>query len=213
MKEIKIKGIGHSYPEAVEGSAEWLCCYEGEVSCDVYEAEEIYKQSGAYAGSTSHVLHVPDGEVHSPFPMQKNRYVQPPICSEGKLYFLSTDFQNKEIQIAAYIPELQKLEIIAALSLEDIKDCYNLRLDFYPLTLSRFGDNVYEVLWPERCTISLGERETVYFRDEEVLYCSEWSEDPLYREFVLVRKFPTGEILKKEEGYIRKITDRVFWTV
>jgi hypothetical protein len=210
-----IKGISNSYPEEIEGTNEWYSCREGTVEyCDLYEAQEIFNNDGFFKGMNYHLIHYPDGEVHSPFQIQGNVYVEKPIWNNGIFNFLVVDFHEELIKIKKYIPEKQKLEVITELSLSEVEDCYNLKLETTPLTLGRSGnDGFYEIVWPEKKKIAIGKTETVLFRDGDRLYLSEWYEDPEYHENVIVRNIQTGEIIEKSEGYLRRLPNNVYWKI
>jgi hypothetical protein len=118
------------------------------------------------------------------------------------------------IDVEGNIPEKQKLEVITELSLSEVEDCYNLKLETTPLTLGRSGnDGFYEIVWPEKKKIAIGKTETVLFRDGDRLYLSEWYEDPEYHENVIVRNIQTGEIIEKSEGYLRRLPNNVYWKI
>lgn len=210
-----IKGISNSYPEEIEGTNEWYSCREGTVEyCDLDEVQEIFNNDGFFKGMNYHLIHYPDGEVHSPFQIQGNVYVEKPIWNNGIFNFLVVDFHEKLIKIKKYIPEKQKLEVITELSLSEVEDCYNLKLETTPLTLGRSGnDGFYEIVWPEKKKIAIGKTETVLFRDGDRLYLSEWYEDPEYHENVIVRNIQTGEIIEKSEGYLPRLPNNVYWKI
>lgn len=212
---IKIEEISNCYPEAIDGTNEWFACCDGnDAFCDLYEAEEIFNTCGAYSGMTCHIVHYPDGKVYSPFQLSSNVYVEKPIWNNGELDFLVVDFNDKKIQIVKYVPESQVLEKLIELPLSKVKDCYNLEIEVQPLTLGRSGmDGRYEIIWPEEKVISIGETETVSFRDGDKLYLSEWYEDPEYHENVIVRDIQTGQIIEKYEGYLCRMPGNVFWKI
>lgn len=211
----KIKGISNSYPEEIEGTNEWYSAKEEAVGfCDLFEAQETFERVGFFKGIAYHLIHYPDGKVHSPFQIQENVYVEKPIWNNGEFNFLVVDFQEKIIRITKYIPENEKLEIVTELSLVEVEDCYNLMLETTPLTLGRSGnDGFYEIIWPEKKKIAIGKTETVLFRDEDKLYLSEWYEDPEYHENVIVRDIQTGKIIEKSEGYLRRLPNNVYWKI
>jgi hypothetical protein len=211
----EIKGISNSYPEEIEGTNEWYSAKEEAVEfCDLFEAQEIFDRVGFFKGIAYHLIHYPDGKVHSPFQIQENVYVEKPIWNNGEFNFLVVDFQEKIIRITKYIPENEKLEIVTELSLAEVEDCYNLMLETTPLTLGRSGnDGFYEIVWPEKKKIAIGKTETVLFRDEDKLYLSEWYEDPEYHENVIVRDIQTGKIIEKSEGYLRRLPNNVYWKI
>lgn len=211
----KIKGISNCYPEIIVGTNEWYSCSESKVSfCDLYEAEEIVSAGKVFQGMNCHLVHFPDGRVHSPFKMQENVYVEKPIWNNGELNFLVVDFNTRLINILKYIPEKQKLERLVELSLSEVKDCYNLKLEIMPLTLGRSGnDGFYQIIWPEKKNIAIGKTESVLFRDGDKLYLSEWYENPEYHENVIVRDIQTGKIIEKNEGYLCRLSNNVYWKI
>ncbi|SHJ90176.1 hypothetical protein SAMN02745248_01249 [Hathewaya proteolytica DSM 3090] len=211
----QIIGISNSYPEEIEGTNEWYSSREESVEvCDLYEAQEIFNKNGFFKGINYHLIHYPDGKVHSPFQIQANIYVEKPIWNNGVLNFLVIDFVENLIRITEYMPAEEKLEVITELHLSEVEDCYNLMLETTPLTLGRSGhDGFYEIVWPEKKKIAIGETETVLFRDEDKLYLSEWYEDPDYHENVIVRDIQTGNIIEKSEGYLRRLPNNVYWKI
>lgn len=151
IKLIKIQGLSETYPEEMEGTHEWYAAREpGMDMCDLYEAEEIFEKTGSFKGMNYHLIHYPDGEVHSPFQLQENVYVDKPVWNDGVLNFLVVDFKKKLIIITEYIPVKKELRVIAELSLSEVEDGYNLMLETSPLMLGRSPhDGYYEIVWPE----------------------------------------------------------------
>ncbi|MBE6043158.1 MAG: hypothetical protein E7216_02735 [Clostridium thermopalmarium] len=215
MNITKIKGISNCYPEIIVGTNEWYSCSESKGSfCDLYEAEEIINSGKVFQGMNCHLIHFPSGKVYSPFKMQENVYVEKPIWNNGELNFLVINFNTRLLNILKYIPEKQKLERLVELSLSEVKDCYNLKLEIMPLTLGRSGnDGFYQIIWPEKKNITIGETETVLFRDGDKLYLSEWYENPEYHENVIVRDIRTGKIIEKSEGYLCRLANNVYWKI
>lgn len=209
----KLTGISKTYPEEIEGTNEWYTAREsGADFCDLYDAQKIYNQDGIFKGMNYYLIHYPDGEVHLPFENTRNTYVDKPIWNDGVFNFLVVDFEAKRIIILTYHPCKRKVEIIRALALSEVKDCYNLMLETTPLTLGRSGnEGFYEIIWPEKRKVAIGARETVLFRDEDKLYLTEWCEEPTYREYIIIRDIQTGKILEKSEGYLRRLPNNVYW--
>lgn len=215
MNIIKIVGITECYPEQMEGTTEWYFCKEGKENfCDLYEAEEIFKSEKKFDGMNCHLIHFPEGTVHSPFKLKENLYIESPIWDNDKIFFLSVDFYKQIIQINCYFPNERRLEVIKELPLEIVEDCYNLRLKTTPLMLCRDANNgVFEIVWPENKNIEIGQTEGLLFRDGEDLYFSEWYEDPEYHENVIIRNFNTGKVKEKFDGYLRKLPNGVYWRI
>lgn len=215
MNIIEIKGIKGCYPEQMEGTAEWYFCREGKDSfCDLYEAEEIYKLEKKYTGMNCHLIHFPEGTIHSPFKLEESIYIERPVWDKDRIFFLSVDFCKLLIHILCYFPDELRLERIAELPLNIVEDCYNLMLKTSPLMLCRDANKgVFEIVWPESQRIEIGQREVLLFRDGEDLYFSEWYEDPEYHENVIIRDLNTGRVKEKFEGYLLRLPDGVYWKV
>lgn len=213
MDIIKIDGVEGCYPEQIEGTSEWYFCKEGnETFCDLYEAEEIFRSGETFSGMNCHLIHFPDGKLHSPFSLRENVYIERPVWDNGNLFFLSVDFSQQEIQISCYFPNEQRLETIKELKLNVIKDCYNLMLKTSPLMLCRdANDGIYEIIWPENKKIEIGPTEGLLFREGEDLYFSEWHDTPNYHENVIIRNINTGKIKDKFEGYLCKLPNGIYW--
>lgn len=215
MNIIKINGIAGGYPEQIEGTSEWYSFKEAaETFCDLYDAEEIIKSGENFSGMNCHLIHFPEGTVHSPFELKENIYIESPVWDDGKLFFLRVDFCKQVLQIKSYFPENQKLETLKELPLNIVEDCYNLGLETSPLMLYRqANDEVFEIIWPESKKIDIGQNESLLFRDREDLYFSQWYENPEYGENVIIRDLNTGKIKEKFGGYLRKLPNGVYWKI
>ena len=96
--------------------------------------------------------------------------------------------------------------------LDCVKDCYNLKLHVSPPMLSRDANEcVFQIVWPNNISFSIGSTEGLMFRDSDDLYFSEWHDDPYYHEYVIVRDFHTGKIKDKFLGTICRMPNGVFW--
>lgn len=215
MNIIKINGVTGGYPEQIEGTSEWYSFKEAaEIFCDLYEVEEIIKSGENFSGMNCHLIHFPEGTVHSPFELKENIYIESPVWDDGKLFFLRVDFCKQVLQIKSYFPENQKLETLKELPLNIVADCYNLGLETSPLMLYRqANDEVFEIVWPESKKIDIGQNESLLFRDREDLYFSQWYENPEYGENVIIRDLNTGKIKDKFGGYLRKLPNGVYWKI
>ena len=110
------------------------------------------------------------------------------------------------------MPSDSQPKLIDEISLDDIEDCYNLRLTVWPVTLTRDNNTgVLQIIWPERTDIALEENETLMFRDEGSLYLSQWCEEPYYYELLTVRDIATGEITEKSKGSLYRMPEGVYW--
>ena len=62
------------------------------------------------------------------------------------------------------------------------------------------NDEKFQIIWPETVEFDIGETETFVERKGDQLYFCRWYEDPDYREEVVVRKYPAGEIAEVIPG-------------
>lgn len=215
MNLIKIDGLKGGCPEQIEGTAEWYFCKESEDNfCDLYEAEEIVKSGGNFSGMNCHLIHFPEGTVHTPFKLRENVYIEDPVWDNEKIFLLIVDFSEQIIEINCYFPDEQRIEIIKKLPLNIVEDCYNLKLKTSPLMLCRDTNNgIYEIIWPENKKIEIGQTEGLLFRDGDDLYFSEWYENPDYGENVIIRDLNTGKIKDKFNGYLCRLPKGVYWKI
>lgn len=215
MNFKKIVGLQDVYPERIEGTSEWYYCSVSKNSfCDLYEAEEIVGDGHVYEGMTCVLIHFPDGTVYKPFELKENIFVDEPVYWGGKLYFLSVDFHTRKMQIISFDEKSHEKNVVVELSLDEVEDCYNLMLHVAPVFLTREANDGYlEVVWPEKKRIKLEKRESLMFRDEDKIYCSEWFEDPDYHEKVVVRDWHTGEITEIFDGQMMRMPNGEIWVL
>ncbi|MBQ3292045.1 MAG: hypothetical protein IJH43_06695 [Mogibacterium sp.] len=184
MKIIDADGI--TYIDLVPcGTDEWYYGISYEHG-DLYEAEEVFRQGEEVKGRTLCLIHYPDGKVYRPVPKEKGNYSAEPVYYDGGIFILNVDFPGGLMQIIRFSCSTQKAEVIDTLPLDSIKDCYNLRLDIAPLTLTRqcVGTNEFEIVWPEKVCFEMGDHDSFFLRDGDRLYFSRWHEEgdgPDYR--------------------------------
>lgn len=78
--------------------------------------------------------------------------------------------------------------------------------------LTRHGaDDLFQVLWPERAEFRVGAAEAFEGREGDRLYFCRWVEDPEYREEMVVRSFPAGEVLEVLPGTMWEMPDGQKW--
>ena len=215
MKTIKTEGITdiHLIPY---GTDEWYYGISHEHG-DLYEAEEIFKAGHEVEGRKLILIHYPDGEVYQPLPKQSGVYPAEPVCYEGDIYIPSVDFPKGLIRILKFNCDNKETITLEELPLSRVKDCYNLRLDIAPLTLTRqcVWTNEFEILWPERVCFSMGDHDSFFLREGDKLYFSRWHEegegkDYRYWEETVVRSLE-GEITEILVGDVRIMPNGEMW--
>lgn len=218
MNFIRINGLRELYPENIEGTSEWYYCNIPSSSdfetYDLFDAEEDVNAGDVFGGMNCVLIHFPDGEVHRPFEMKENVFVNPPVYLDGILYFLVVDFGERRIYIISYNPKNREKKMIADLSLDEVDNCLNLRLDVLPITLIRHAnDEFLYVIWPEKKKIKIRLRESMSFRDNDNLYCEYWYENPEYHEMTIIRDWNSGKIKKILKGRMERMPNGDIWVL
>ena len=218
MKTIATGGI--TYIEPLSGSREW---YWGSdyAKGDLYEAEELYRDDHPVTSNRLVFVHYPDGRVVEPILGKEGQYFGRPIAYDGKIQILMADFPKGSLHIFQYDDGAGQIAETASLPLSAVKDCYNLLLKYSPLMLTRQGnDGRFEIVWPERAAFDIGESESLtesfFDRRDGKLYFCRWWDDPDtedYREEIVVRKYPTGEILEVIPGSRMEMPDGQVWVL
>ena len=209
MKKIAAYGI--TYIEPLDGSCEW---YWGTdyTHGDLYEAEELYQDHHSVTCNHLIFVHYPDGRVIEPIKGTAGQYFGRPISYSGKIQILLADFPKSSLQIFQYDNTLKQVSETVSLSLGMIGNCYNLLFRTSPLMLTRQADDGrFQIIWPERIEFAISETESFCARESDKLYFCRWYEDPDYREEVVIRKYPTGEILEIVPGTWTKMPDGQVW--
>ena len=207
FKTISTGGIGHLAP--LSGTGEWLWgtdCTSG----DLFEAEELYRNGHRIRQNRLILVHRPDGRVEEPVAAGEGRYFGVPVWDGGAIVILLADFPAEELRLLRFDGG-SGLSPIVTLPLASVPDCYNLMPHVSPLMLTRQAENRFQVLWPERADFPIHPSETFCFRAGDRLYFSRWYEDPDYREEVVVRRFPDGELLRQLRGSLNEMPDGQQW--
>ena len=163
------------------------------------------------------IIHYPDGEVCRPVPKTPGCYSEVPVYYDGSIYILNVDFHKGLIQIVRFECSSRNCSVMEELPLDLVKDCYNLHLDTAPLTLTRqrVGTNEFEIVWPERIRLEMGDHDSFFLRDGEKLYFSRWYEegdgrDYRYWEETVIRDLSGAEI-EVFPGDIRIMPNGEMW--
>lgn len=208
MKRINTQGI--TYIEPLEGSGEWYWGMDY-TNGDLYEAEELFRDGHPVKQNRLVLIHYPDGKIVQPVTAGSGQYLGRPVFYEGKIILLRVDFPVGKIEILQYDSN-ERVSVLAAIPLSDVKDCYNIMLKRWPLMLTRQGsEDTFQILWPEKTEFAIGATEAFDFRLDGKLYFSSWHEDPNYREEVLVRDLHSGEIVDRLPGSVTVMPDGQVW--
>lgn len=209
MKLINTQGI--TYLEKLEGTTKW---YWGTdyIHGDLYEAEELFNNNHKIKSNTLLFVSYPDGKVIEPIKAQDGQYFGRPIYYNNNIIILIVDFNKQLIKLEQYNEITSEILNIASIPLSEVKDCYNLMLNTFPLMLTRQGhENKFEIIYPNKMQFQIGNHESFYFRKDDHLYFSVWGEDEEYREEVIIRDINTGDIIEKKAGAITVMPDGQVW--
>ena len=217
MKTIDTGGI--SYIDLIPyGTEEWYYGISYEHG-DLYEAEELFKEGRVIEGRNLCLIHYPDGKVYRPVPKQPGVYPAEPVYYDGSIYILNVDFNQGIIYIMKFDCAERTIEVVEELPLSCVKDCYNLHLDIAPLTLTRqcVGSNEFEIVWPERIQLEMGDHDSFFLRNGDKLYFSRWHEegegaDYRYWDETVVRNLK-GDITEIIPGDIRIMPNGEMWHI
>ncbi|RHU53795.1 hypothetical protein [Coprococcus sp. TF11-13] len=212
MRIIDIHGMTNM--ELVRGETDewyWATDY---IHGDLYEAEELFRQGHYVRSNRLYLIHYPDGTVYEPVPPVDGQYLGYPVYDDGYVVLLVVNFSESMIHILRFLHQQEKTQEVARLSLSTVGDCYNLILYTSPLSLTRqSNDGTFEIIWPEKVSFVIDDRETFNFREGDKLYFNIWYEDPDYREETLVRSLRDGTILERFPGDIRIMPNREWWLI
>ncbi len=208
LKLIRTGGITWLGPLTGSGCWVWGTDY---TSGDLYEAEELYRDGHRIRSNRLIFVHCPDGRAVEPVRARDGQYFGSPAFDGGFPVILLADFPAEELRILRYDDDTGEVSPIAVLPRSAVEDCYNLMLHRAPLMLTRQASERFQVVWPEKADFPIHCAESFVFREGDHLYFSRWYEDPDYREEVVVRRFPTGEIIDGFRGSLNEMPDGQHW--
>lgn len=209
MKTIDLKGI--SYITKLEGTEKW---YWGSdyVHGDLYEAEEVYGTGEEVKCNRLVLVKYPEGRVIEPVKLDRGQYFGNAAFERNQIVILYVDFIEGKIILKSFDCESEEVRTLAELKRSEIHSCYGLMLQTNPLFLScDENDCKFQILWPEQAEFEIEKTETLHTREGDILIFSAWVEDPDYREEMIVRKYPTGEIVERQNGTIMDMPDGQRW--
>ena len=213
MKIIETDGI--TYIEPVYGAtSEWYFGMDYEHG-DLYEAEELFNEGHTVNGRKLCLVHYPDGEIFFPVVKTEGHYSEKPVFFDGGIYMLDVDFLNGSIRIVRFDCNDHQVSIHTQLPLTAVKDCYNLQLHIRPLTLSRQRGNEFEIVWPQKISLSIEDHDSFFLRDGDRLFFNRWfeegeGEDYKYLEETIVRDL-NGNVIEILTGDVMQMPNGEMW--
>lgn len=210
MKTIQANGITNINELKNSGGWYWGTDY---TDGDLYEAEELFRAEHEICCNRLIFLHFPNGRIAEPIKAAVGQYFGRPVFYQEQVYLLMVDFPAEKILILRWRPDADIVDHVIEIPLSFAIDCYNLSLHAGRelILVRQGGSEPFQIIWPEKAQFSIGERESFVFRDGGRLYFSRWEEDPEYREEVVIRQFPTGEILEVLPGVLQEFPDGQYW--
>ncbi|MBR4209709.1 MAG: hypothetical protein IKQ96_05790 [Lachnospiraceae bacterium] len=216
MKIIQTNGI--TYLEPVPGgTAEWYYGMDYNQG-DLYEAEEMVREGLPVEGNRLVLVSYPGGEVFEPVAKEAGTYSGTPLYYQDGIYTISVDFVRQTIRIYRFDCRTHECRMEQELPLSIVKDCYNLQLHASPLCLTRQGgENLFEIVWPEKASFAMDPHESFFLRDGEKLYFSKWYEEGegetyRYWEETVVRNL-AGELTEVLPGDLQMMPNGEIWSV
>ena len=217
MKTIKTEGI--TYLKPVNGATSRWYYGLDQSQGDLYEAEEIFKAGKPVKTRKLCLVHYPEGTVYFPIPEKEGQYCEEPVFFEDSIYILNVDFCAGKIQILKFDCTSFKTDIYKELSLSCVKDCYNLKLNISPLTLTRqcVLNNEFEIIWPERISFKMDDHDSFFLRDADRLIFNRWHEegegdDYIYFEETVIRDL-SGNVIETYKGDMMLMPNGEIWHI
>ena len=217
MKTVETGGLTAISP-VPGGTSEWYYCV-GYEHGDLYEAEEVFNSGGNVEGRGFCLIHFPDGTVYRPVKKERGTYLGEPVFYDGNVYFLRVDFNLKTIEIMSFSQKAPEALSVDTIPLSSVKNCYNLRIDTAPLTVSRqsVSENELEIIWPERLRLEMGDHDSFFMRDGKRLFFSRWHEEGdgekyRYWEEIVVKDM-NGNVIETLPGDIVTMPDGQKWHI
>ena len=207
---LRINTGGISYLEPLTGSLDW---YWGTdyTSGDLYEAEELFLDGHPIRCNRFILVHWPDGRVVEPIPAREGQYFGRPVYDNGTPVIFLADFPVGELRLLRYEDASGLVKPIVILPRCAAVNCYNLMPNQSPLCLTRQSGERFQIVWPDTADFAIHPAESFCFRENNKLYFSRWYEDPEYREEVVIRRFPDGEILDQFRGSVNIMSNGQPW--
>lgn len=207
---------GISFIEPVPGgTAEWYYGL-GADQGDLYEAEEIFREGAPVRGNTLCLVRYPDAKVYRPVAKRPGTYFGKPVFHEDGIYILNVDFAGSRIRIYRFDCQSSETAVAADLSLDAVRNCYNLSLHTAPLCLTRQGnEGMFEIIWPEQACFEMDPHESFFLREGDRLYFNTWHEDGdgadyRYWEETVIRNLQ-GDLIETFPGDIRVMPNGELW--
>lgn len=149
-----------------------------------------------------------------PVPNGNAIYFGRPVSYQGEIYILLADFPRSSLHVFRYDNSTDHIIQIVSLPLAAVEDCHNLLLRRAPLMLTRQANNgKFQIVWPEKIEFDIGETESFYDQQGDKLFFCRWHDEPEYQEEIVIRKYPSGEVLEVIPGAWKDMPDGQIWVL
>lgn len=179
---------------------------------DSWELKD-WQEHGGYQGSVLYLYDLHENKVYIPFKKKKNVIYQMPLFSDGMIYFLQVDYDDKKVNLYRVSSNLV-LEKITDLSIDEV-NLYNIGLIGEGVYITSH-DESFVCYYPEAFEIDLEEDESVLCIDGDRIYISAWIEEGVENEQITkdysyygkIRvKDKAGNLISEEIGSLNQFPD------
>lgn len=172
-----------------------------------------WQDHGGYQGSVLYLYDLHDNKVYVPFQKKKNVTYQMPLFSDGMIYFLQVDYDDKKVNLYR-VSSSTALEKITDLSIDEV-DLYNIGLTGECVHITSQNES-FVCYYPKAFEIKLETNESVLCINDDRIYISAWIEEGVendeitndysYYEKILI-KDTVGNLISEEIGSLTQFPD------
>ena len=212
MKKI---GMGFSaYFRRLEGTEEWYGAVNYDHG-DLDEAEQLFREGKAVNGRLARLVKYPEGDVYDISAKGEGTYCGEPSYIGGGIFWLHADFPADVLRILRFDTLSRTVDCAAELRLSETGRTDGMILLGEELRLARLDlpEETLEFLWPEAFRVKLEPTETPDLVREGELYCTRWYEDPEYRDELVIRSLPDGQVIRRLPGTVYRMPRGEVWYV
>ena len=180
-----------------------------------------WAERGGYPGSVILFYDLATGQVHQPFPKERDVLYGDPAYAGGRYWMLRADYTEKRVTLYRWVPG-EEPEEAAAFSTEET-DLYNLRLVGEPVHVISQNGERFSCYYPEKMSFPLEKNETVTLISDGKVYLEAWIEEGWDEEqdrasedyrfyYRTVVKDREGNTLSSGTGSLFQAPDGTWWT-
>lgn len=189
--------------------------YSVNIYYDFYEMDEIYKDGRIFSNELR-IYDLKNNTVRVPFERKDNIGYTKPHYSDGLIYFLQGDFNDRKIKLFKMKFD-SEVELVYEIKVDDV-NLYNISIVGDEIHIVS-SDEILECYYPEKFKLKLKENESVILIEGDLIYLSEWYEEGVddfeitneykYYEKVIVKN-KKGEKVSEEIGSLELFPDGIW---